>query len=124
EAGVVSARLVYPDGRHQSVAQRFPSVKYQLAELLRLQKLMPRKQAGRFLLGPFFDHKENVKADWVWGAYFFFRAAILKQLPGGKLDDSFFMYNEDIQWCLDIRRLGYEVHFCAETEVVHIMEGS
>jgi GT2 family glycosyltransferase len=124
KAGVTSARLVYPDGRHQSVAQRFPSVKYQLSELLRMQKFMPKKQAGKFLLGAFFDHKENTTADWVWGAYFFFRSELLNKMSGHKLDETYFMYNEDIQWCLDIHRLGYEVHFCAETEVVHIMEGS
>lgn len=47
EAGVVSARLIYPNGKHQSVAQRFPSVKYQLAELLRLQKFMSKPEIGR-----------------------------------------------------------------------------
>jgi GT2 family glycosyltransferase len=124
KAGVVSARLIFPDGRHQSVAQRFPSVKYQLIELLRVQKFLPKQQAGKLLLGSFFDHKENTTADWVWGAYFFFRSEILDKMPDHKLDDTYFMYNEDIQWCMDIKRLGYEVHFCAETEVVHIMEGS
>lgn len=124
KAGVVSARLVYPDGRHQSVAQRFPSVKYELSELLRLQKFMSKQNAGKYLLGAFFDHNENTTADWVWGAYFFFRSELLNHMPGHKLDETYFMYNEDIQWCLDIHRLGYEVHFCADTEVVHIMEGS
>lgn len=124
EAGVVSARLVYPNGKHQSIAQRFPNVQYQLAELLRIQKFLSKRAGGKMLLGSFFDHKENAKADWVWGAYFFFRSEILTKMPGNKLDETYFMYNEDIQWCLDMHRLGYEVHFCAETEVVHIMEGS
>lgn len=124
EAGVVSARLVYPDGRHQSVAQRFPSVKYQLIELLRLQKFLSKEAAGRLLLGAFFDHSQNAVVDWVWGAYFLFRREILDQLPGRKLDDRYFMYFEDMQWCLDISKLGYEIHFCSEAEVVHLMGGS
>jgi GT2 family glycosyltransferase len=124
EAAVVSARLIYPDGRHQSVAQRFPSIKYQLIELLRLQKLMSRPAAGRLLLGSFFEHRENVKADWVWGAWFMFPRSILQHLPGNRLDDTYFMYFEDMQWCMDIRNLGYEIHFCADAEVVHLMGGS
>lgn len=124
QAGVVSARLVFPDGRHQSAAQRFPSVKYQLIELLRLQKLLSRKAVGRLLLGAFFDHKENVRADWVWGTFFMFRKDILTQLPGQQLDDTYFMYYEDMQWCMDISKLGYEIHFCADAEVVHVMGGS
>lgn len=124
EAGVMSLRLIYPDGRHQSVAQRFPSVRYGLIELLRLQKLMGRKRAGRTLLGAFFDHRETVRADWVWGAFFMFPAAVLERLPGRRLDERYFMYAEDKQWCLDIGRAGYEIHFCADAEVVHIGGGS
>ncbi|XZF13823.1 glycosyltransferase family 2 protein [Chitinophagaceae bacterium MMS25-I14] len=124
QTGVLSARLIFPDGRHQAAAQRFPSVKYQLAELLRLQKLMSKKAAGRFLLGAFFDHNETVRADWVWGTYFMFRKELLNRLPDNKLDDTYFMYNEDVQWCMDIRKLGYEIHFFAGTSVVHLMGGS
>ena len=124
QVGVVSARLIFPDGRHQSVAQRFPSPKYLFIELFRIQKLMSKKNAGKLLLGAFFNHLENAEADWVWGAYFMFRREILDSLPQKKLDDSYFMYFEDMQWCWDIKNLGYAIHFCAETEVVHIMGGS
>ncbi len=124
EAAVVSARLIFPDGRHQSVAQRFPSVKYGLIELLRLQKIMSKRAAGHLLLGAFFDHAENATADWVWGAYFMFPRKLLEKLPDGRLDQTYFMYFEDMQWCMDFRRLGYEVHYCADAEVVHLMGGS
>jgi GT2 family glycosyltransferase len=93
-------------------------------ELFRLQKLFPKRAAGRILLGAFFDHKENIEAGWVWGACFMFRRELPAQMPDGKLDEEFFMYYEDMQWCLDIRRLGYRVHFCADAEVVHLMGGS
>ena len=122
--GVVSAKLVYPNGQHQSVAQRFPSVKYSLIELLRVQKLIGKKNAGKVLLGSFFDHNETVEVDWVWGAFFMFPKVILSQLPNQHLDESYFMYWEDIQWCKDIKKLGYKIFFFAETQVVHIHEGS
>jgi GT2 family glycosyltransferase len=124
EVGVVSARLIYPDGRPQSAAQRFPSVKYKLIELFRLQKMMSKSAAGRVLLGSFFDHNETVSADWVWGAYFMFPKSILAQLPKQQLDDTYFMYFEDMQWCMDIRKLGYEVHYFADAKVVHLLGGS
>lgn len=124
EAGAVSARLIFPDGKLQAVAQRFPSIKYQLIELFRLQKLMPAKKAGRLLLGAFFDHRETVKADWVWGACFMFPKSILGQLHANKLDDTYFMYCEDVQWCMDFNRLGYEIHFFAGAEIIHLMGGS
>lgn len=122
--GVASARLVYPDGRHQAVAQRFPSIMAPLAEVLRLQKLLPARITKQLFLGAFFDHQSNMKTDWVWGAFFMFKSEILKQLPTGKLDEQFFMYYEDMQWCWDIKKLGYEIHLCADAEVVHLMGGS
>jgi GT2 family glycosyltransferase len=124
KAGVVTVRLVYPDGKLQSAAQRFPSIKYTLAELFRLQKFIGHKKAGRLLLGAFFNQEENLKADWVWGAFFLFRKEVLDHLPGNQLDQSFFMYCEDMQWCLDIQKAGYEVHFYSGAEVVHLMGGS
>jgi GT2 family glycosyltransferase len=124
KAGVVSGRLIYPDGTHQSVCQRFPSLKYSFFEIFRLQKLLSRKKAGKILLGAFFDHTENAKADWVWGTFFMFKSALLKVLPGNKLDETFFMYCEDVQWCWDFKKLGYEVHYCANAEVIHLMGGS
>jgi GT2 family glycosyltransferase len=123
-AGAASARLIFPDGQYQCVAQRFPSLSYSIVEFLRLQKFMGRRAAGKLLLGGFFDHNETVRADWVWGTCFMFPRKVLAELPGGQLDDRYFMYSEDIQWCMDIRRLGYEIYFVAEAEVVHIMGGS
>lgn len=124
KVGVISPRLIYPDGRHQSVAQRFPSIKYSLIEFFRLQKFLPGRRAGRLLLGAFFNHLETVKADWVWGACFMFPKSILDQLPDNKLDETYFMYFEDMQWCMDISKLGYEIHFFAGAEVIHLMGGS
>jgi len=124
EVGVVSARLIFPDGAHQSIAQRFPSIRYQLVEILRMQKFLPQHIGGKLLLGSFFNHRSNAAVDWVWGAYFMFPKKILLQLKDNKLDESFFMYQEDMQWCKDIKDIGYEIHFCAETEVIHLMGGS
>ncbi|MCA8833437.1 glycosyltransferase family 2 protein [Hymenobacter pini] len=124
EVGVVSTRLTYVQGGNQSPAQRFPSVRYYLIELLRLQKLLPKRTRQKLLLGAFFDHSFTTEADWVWGTFFMFRRELLQQLPNGKLNDDFFMYCEDIQWCWDIRKLGYQIHYYSDASVVHVMGGS
>jgi GT2 family glycosyltransferase len=122
--GVVSPRLLFPDGRVQSCAQRFPSVRYSLFELLRIQKLLPRGLGGRLLLGSFLEHDRALRVDWVWGTCMMIRHAAIRQLPERKLDESFFMYGEDIQWCLDFARLGFETHYLPEAKVTHEMGGS
>jgi GT2 family glycosyltransferase len=123
KAGVVSSKLIFPDGKHQSACQRFPSIRFQLFELLRLQKLF-KGVSGKILLGAFFDHNTNIEVDWVWGTCFLFRREILKRMPGGRLNEEFFMYSEDMQWCMDIKRQGYQIHYCADAEVIHYMGGS
>lgn len=124
KAGVVSAQLQYPDGRIQSVSQRFPSVKYALVELFRFQKLLSKKRRGELLLGAFFDHQTTVRVDWVWGAFFMFRREILNLLPNEQLDQDFFMYAEDMKWCFDIKKLGYGVYYYPLAKVIHFMGGS
>ncbi len=124
KVAVVSSRLIFPDGKHQSCCQRFPSIRYQLFELFRFNKLVSKKKAGKILLGSFFNHDENMEVDWVWGTYFMFRKDLLALLPNKKLNEDYFMYCEDMQWCLDFRNLGYQIHFCAVTEVIHLMGGS
>lgn len=122
--GVLSCKLIFPDGKYQSVAQRFPSIKYKLIELFRIQKIMSRQKAGKLLLGAFFDHNETVEVDWVWGAFFMFKKSLLNKLPKNILNDEYFMYWEDVQWCYDFVQLGYKNYYLATTKIVHKMGGS
>jgi len=122
--GVVSAKLEYPDGRVQHNCQRFPSIRYKLFELLRLQKILGKSCSGKILFGPFFDYKSVAYPDWVWGTFFMFRRNLLEQLPSRKLADDFFMYVEDVQWCMDFRLMGYQIAFLPTARVLHLMGGS
>jgi GT2 family glycosyltransferase len=124
KVAVVSAKLVFPNGNPQSVCQRFPSIKYKLIELFRFHKLVSKQKAGRLLLGSFFNYNENTTADWIWGTYFMFKKSLLIELPGQKLDDSLFMYGEDMQWCFDFKKKGYQIHFCHEAKVIHYLGSS
>ena len=124
KAAVVSPALIFLNGNYQSVCQRFPSIRYQLFELFRLHKLLPKKKAGKILLGSFFDCQENVKSDWVWGTCLLLKKELILKLPNNKLNDDFFMYFEDMQWCMDFKKLGYEIHYSSQTKVIHHMGGS
>ena len=76
------------------------------------------------MLGKYFRCDENIECDWVNGAFFLFPRKILKELPGEKLDDRFFMYGEDQLWCEQIQSLGYKILFYAGTTIVHKSSGS
>jgi GT2 family glycosyltransferase len=118
--GVVSPMLIYPDGRIQHVARRFPSLRYEFIELLRLHKLLG---AGA-LLGWYYHHQRLVEADWVWGAFFLMRRQVLDSFPQRRLPDDFFMYFEDCQWCYHIKKAGYKVVYNPIVKAVHHVSAS
>ncbi|AWM34915.1 glycosyltransferase family 2 protein [Hymenobacter nivis] len=117
--GIATGQLRYPDGRLQYQCGRFPSLRLQLVELLRLQKVMSAQKRGEVLLGTFFGHETPFRPDWVWGTYFHVKRHVVSKLPGGKLPDDFFMYAEDLQWCYAVRKLGYEVEYVPGAHIMH-----
>jgi GT2 family glycosyltransferase len=49
---------------------------------------------------------------------------LLTRLKERKLADDYFMYVEDIQWCLDFHKLGLDIAFLPEVKVIHHMAAS
>jgi GT2 family glycosyltransferase len=121
EVGVVGAALYFPDLTIQHNCQRFPSVTYGVLELLRVQKIFGERNGGKILLGAFFKHDVPVYPDWIWGTFFMFRRASLLRLKEQKLPDDFFMYGEDMQWCMEFKKLNLKVAFLPEAKVLHHM---
>jgi GT2 family glycosyltransferase len=115
---VAAAQLQYPNGQVQHNCQRFPSISATLFELFRLQKLMPNF-SERVLLGSFFKHDVIVYPDWVWGTFFMFPKVLLNTFPDKKLAETFFMYGEDMEWCMEFKNRGYSIGFVPEAKVLH-----
>lgn len=124
KVGVMSGKLLYPDGRVQGVAGRLPSLKMELQELFRLNKSLTPAQRATYYLGNEFDYQTEIKAGWVWGAFFVFPANILQKFPQNKLQDDFFMYGEDLQWCWYIKNLGYEILYSPKPVAYHYISAS
>jgi N-acetylglucosaminyl-diphospho-decaprenol L-rhamnosyltransferase len=116
-SGLVTARLVDADGRPQHCAQPTPSIWRTLLELLRLHKLLPRRWRGRLLLGAYWTYDRTQRVGWTWGTVLMARRSAVESV--GPLDAGFFMYGEDLEWCLRMWQAGWEVWFCAEGEAMH-----
>jgi GT2 family glycosyltransferase len=115
QAGIVGPRLVNLDGSFQGSAADFPTV---LGESLLLLG-----DVARWLRGPTFPYHPAPydgaprRADWVSGACLLIRKAVIEQI--GYLDEGYFMYTEETDWCYRARSAGWEIWWLPEPTVLH-----
>jgi len=121
-AGLATARLLNRDGSPQHCAQPAPSLLLTLLELSRLHKLLTVRVRGRLFLGPYWSYDQATQLGWTWGTALIARREAVD--AAGPLREDFFMYGEDLEWCLRIRRQGWEVWYCPGAEVLHHSGGS
>jgi GT2 family glycosyltransferase len=111
DAGAVGPRLLRSDGTAQPFAfGGDPTLFY----LLRRGAL--RVIAGRSLHDWASERTQSV--DWVSGACLMVRRTAFEQV--GLLDEDFFMYFEDNDWCLRLRRAGWKNYYHPTQAIVHL----
>src|SRR5262249_49945038 len=88
-----------------------------LFEASRLHKLIPAPARGRMFLGPYWTYDEAIQLGWTWGTALIARREAV--IDVGPLSEDFFMYGEDLEWCLRMRKHGWRIWFCPDAEVLH-----
>jgi GT2 family glycosyltransferase len=119
KVGVITCKLVFPNGEVQHHCGRFPSIILQLIELFRIQKILPKRLRGNLMLGGFFDYSRIIYPDWIWGTFFMIKTEVLSILPNGKFPETYFMYVEDLEWCYAIDKAGYKIYFDPSFKIIH-----
>mgnify|MGYP003385702780 CR=1 FL=1 len=115
-------RLVFPDGRHQvGDAGYRPSPATIAVHALGLLHL-PWRGRGLFMVRPQTLPSSSVDVDWLCGACLMVRAGVVADV--GPLDQTFFMYAEDIEWGCRIRAHGYRLAYLPKLSVVHLQGGT
>lgn len=122
EVGAVSAQVVDAHGRVQHSAQPRPSLALAALEASRLHKLLSRERRARLLLGPYWTYDRPVEVGWTWATAIAARREAVER--AGPPDPGFFMYGEDLEWCLRLRAHGFAVWHCPEAVVTHVGQGS
>jgi N-acetylglucosaminyl-diphospho-decaprenol L-rhamnosyltransferase len=116
DVGVVGPQLLNPDGSVQSSRRRFPTLMTGLFESTWLQPLAPRNVLRRYYV---LDQPDDAiqEVDWLFGACFLVRREVIQQV--GALDEDFFMYSEEMDWCRRIRQAGWKVVYLPQAQVIH-----
>jgi GT2 family glycosyltransferase len=117
-AAVVGPRLRYPDGRLQPSVRGFPTPWRLATEYLFLRKLAPRSRALNAFYACGFDHESVREADFVMGAVMLVRRDAIDEV--GPLDEDFFLFSEETDWCYRFRRAGRQVLFMPDAEFAHV----
>ena len=121
KAGIVGCSLKYPDGRIQASAYSFPTVWNMLSEATFLYKFFPKTRLfGGYHL-TYLNYSQPVQVDWLIGAFFLIRREVIESI--GLLDEQYFMYAEDTDYCYQAKKAGFEVWLTPEAEVFHIYGG-
>ncbi len=122
--GAVGARLFYPDGKPQEGAWHFPTLWMTFFDLFPprgplLGRLYASPLNGRYReeRGP-----EPFPIDHPLGAAMLLRRAVIDEI--GMLDEDYWMYVEEVDWCYRCRQAGWTIWQVPQAEVVHVAGAS
>ncbi|UCH62358.1 MAG: glycosyltransferase family 2 protein [Fidelibacterota bacterium] len=118
EAGIAGCRLLNTDGRPWNSCRTFPTVWDYLFDSLFLTRLFPGSRLfGRlYLTNTRFT--EPAEVDVVSGAFFMFKRAVMDDI--GLLDERYFIYTEERDFCYRAKATGWKVYFYPQAEIIHI----
>ena len=120
EAGAVGAKLLNPDYTLQHSIHNFPNLTSAFFSLF-----LPLYLLGfiRMSYIKYWDKHDKTKTvDYVSGACLMVREETIKKV--GVLDEDFFMYAEEADWCFRIKKAGQKVYFFPEAKLIHYGGGS
>ena len=116
--GAVGPRLVDGDGRPTITGGYFPRLRYHWFGFLDPRRLWLRGSLSRRIVFIPERNEASRKVEYVMGACFLIRRSAFEKIGG--LDERFFMYFEETDWCFRARRAELDIWYCAETEITHL----
>ncbi len=109
EAAVVGCRVLNPDRTLQPTCFMFPSILNMLLSSTYLYKLFPKnKFFGRERM-TWWNRNDIREVDVVTGCFMLVRQDTIKKV--GSMDEQFFMYGEETDWCYRFKQAGWKVMF-------------
>jgi len=120
--GMVGGKLLSPNGKLQFSCYRF----YRLRTIVYRRTLLGKtkqgkKEVSRFLMKDY-DHKKARDVDWLMGACLMVKREAVKEVEG--MDETFFLYFEDVDWCRRFWESGWRVVYEPEAKFSHYHQRS
>ncbi|CAN5852016.1 glycosyltransferase family 2 protein [soil metagenome] len=123
EIGAAGPRVRRPDGSLDRACRRsFPTPEVSFYRMLGLSRLFPHSQRFNAYNMEFLPEDAVHPVDSVVGAYMQIRREAILQV--GLLDESFFMYGEDLDWAKRIKDANWQVWYNGKVEITHVKEAA
>lgn len=118
QIGIAGCKVLNEDRTLQLACRRsIPSPGVAFFRLTGLSRLFPNsKGMAKYNLTYLNPNKAN-EVDAVSGAFLMIQRKVIDKI--GKLDERFFMYGEELDWCLRAKKAGWQVMYYPEAEIIH-----
>ncbi len=116
--GAVGPQLLNADGSVQSSRRRFPTFWTGVFESTWLERFAPRRILQRYYAQDLPDNRES-DVDWIIGACLMVPRRVVERV--GLLDEGYFMYSEELDWCRRIKDAGWRVIYLPWARIMHFV---
>lgn len=118
KAAVVTCKVLNPDKTLQDSYFMFPSILNMLLSATFLNKLFPRSRFFGRVRMTWCDWSDVREVDVVAGCFMLVRREAIEQV--GMMDEQFFMYAEETDWCYRFKQAGWKIIYAPVGEIVHL----
>ncbi|MBI1307863.1 MAG: glycosyltransferase [Bacteroidetes bacterium] len=118
DTGALGVKMIDGSGKFLPESKRgLPTPEVALYKMIGLNKIFKKsKRFGKYHMG-FIGENETAEVDVLAGAYMMIRKSVLDKI--GLLDETFFMYGEDIDLSYRITQAGYKNIYFPQTSIIH-----
>lgn len=110
------------NGKIHNTCVRYPTLTTILFDYTNLRKLIPGDFFHKKHYYLDFKRRKNMEVDAVSGCFILIDKKVFKKI--GLFDENFFMYLEDIDFCMRARKKGFKIYYCNDSEIIHHGGGS
>jgi hypothetical protein len=115
--GLAGCKLLNQDGTLQYSARTFYSLRTILYRFTPLRGLLSGSALEKDFLMMNWDHNDSREVDWVLGGCMLVRGEAIQQV--GLMDEHYFMYFDDVDWCYRMWEAGWKVRYLADSSMLH-----
>ena len=118
EAGACGCKILDPDGTLQLDSRRgFPTPLAAFCKMSGLSRLFPKHPLIAHYHMTYLDPEQTAEVEVLSGSCMMVRKSAMDQV--GLLDEDYFMYGEDIDWCYRFHQAGWKIYYVPTTEIIH-----